>query len=252
MRVAALLAGAVALAGPSTTVLALGRSLPWSPRTADAGLVAAAPPVPLPAADGPYAFLLTTDTRAPVRWDPCRPIPLVVNFAGAPPDADDILSAALDATSQATGLRFVVEGGTGEAPTPDRAAHQPDRYGDRWAPVLVAWASESEYPDLAGDRVGISAPVAVDPPGAPTMRYVTGSVVIEAGWFETLSSTDLGRRQAVAVLQHELGHLVGLDHVDDPLQLMSPVYRSVPDWSAGDLAGLAVAGSAPCQDPYGP
>jgi len=42
-----------------------------------------------------------------------------------------------------------------------------------------------------------------------------------------------------------LGHLVGLDHVDDPTQLMhvvSPVF----DLGPGDRAGLARLGAGPC------
>lgn len=49
-------------------------------------------------------------------------------------------------------------------------------------------------------------------------------------------------------MQHELGHLVGLDHVADPTQLMysegGPSQAS--DWGNGDLAGLNQLGSGGC------
>ena len=32
---------------------------------------------------------------------------------------------------------------------------QPDRYGDQWAPVLIAWTDESVITDLAGDVAGV-------------------------------------------------------------------------------------------------
>jgi hypothetical protein len=201
---------------------------------------------------GEYTFLLTRDDGSPVLWDPCRPVPVVVYAEGAPDGGVDLVASALADLSAATGLQVVMEGRTAEAPDPDRRAHQPDRYGDRWAPVLVAWADEAAHPALRGDRVGVATPVAVDPPGPAPARYVTGSVVLEASWFDAAVATTEGRRGATGVLKHELGHLVGLDHVDDPLLLMSPVYHSLPDWSAGDRAGLAAAGAGPCLEPVPP
>ena len=254
-----LAAAAVLLVLPVVAGTASGHVLarPWADApgaaaTDGAMVVTRGPAVPLPAADGAYAFLLTGDDGSPVRWDPCRPVPVVVSADGGPDDGVAMVVDALDDLSTATGLRMVVEGTTGERPDVDRRAHQPDRYGDRWAPVLVAWADEETYPALRGDRVGVATPVAVDPRGSAPARYVTGSVVLESSWFRSVARTGDGRDRAVGVLKHELGHLVGLDHVDDPLQLMSPVYQSLPDWSAGDRAGLAVAGAGPCLEPHDP
>lgn len=45
---------------------------------------------------------------------------------------------------------------------------------------------------------------------------------------------------------HELGHLVGLDHVADGRQVMAPIAPNFvnrsPAWGAGDLAGLSQVG----------
>ena len=56
-----------------------------------------------------------------------------------------------------------------------------------------------------------------------------------------------GRRVARSIVLHELGHLIGLAHVDDEQQLMFPeARREVPDFAAGDLTGLAALGSGAC------
>ena len=46
-------------------------------------------------------------------------------------------------------------------------------------------------------------------------------------------------------LFQQLGHLVGLDHVDDPTQLMYPT-TEVTDFGRGDRHGLALLGRTPC------
>ena len=55
-----------------------------------------------------------------------------------------------------------------------------------------------------------------------------------------------GSRYARAVVMHELAHVVGLDHVDDPTQLMNPEGTDVTEFAAGDLAGLARLGGGQC------
>ncbi|WP_157356979.1 matrixin family metalloprotease [Arthrobacter sp. U41] len=49
-----------------------------------------------------------------------------------------------------------------------------------------------------------------------------------------------------AVIMHELGHVVGLAHVDDPKQLMNADNTGSIEFADGDRAGLALLGRGVC------
>jgi hypothetical protein len=139
-------------------------------------------------------------------------------------------------------------GTTEEQPTRDRALRQPWRYGSGWAPVLVAWTTPDQEPDLAGDVAGIGGSAAVDEGLGSRPRLVTGSVSIDAPDAErTLSRGGAAGRDVVrALLMHELGHLVGLDHVADPDELMHAESTGRTSFGPGDLEGLAAVGAGRC------
>ncbi|WP_432519770.1 hypothetical protein [Kineococcus sp. SYSU DK006] len=70
----------------------------------------------------------------PVAWKPCRPIHYVTRPDGAPTGAQQLMQQAIARVSAATGLRFIDDGATTEAPSPQRRPYQSERYGERWAP----------------------------------------------------------------------------------------------------------------------
>ena len=47
------------------------------------------------------------------------------------------------------------------------------------------------------------------------------------------------------MILHELGHVMGLEHVDDPRQLMYPEIGTPDGLAAGDLNGLYELGRPP-------
>ncbi|SHN88639.1 hypothetical protein SAMN05660350_04625 [Geodermatophilus obscurus] len=204
-------------------------------------------PPRVPADPGAHAFAqLQSDAVTPVSYDPCRAVHYVIRPDGAPPGGEGLVHAAVERISAATGLRFAYDGPTDELSTAERNPFQPDRYGDRWAPVLVAWQTEAENPDLAGDIVGQAGSLAVSL-GEGTRVYVTGTVSLDAGQFPEILDQRDGEATASGIVLHELAHLVGLAHVDDESQLLHPqTVPGITDFADGDLTGLVRLGQGAC------
>lgn len=200
-----------------------------------------------PAAGGPYAFESPV-SDAPRRWDPCAPIRYVVSgnqpFAGA----SDALTSAIDEVSADTGLQFVDVGTTTEVPTERRSSYQPKRYGNRWAPVLIAWTDPTVVPRLAGNVVGLGGGSSATLDGQA--RLVSGTVFFDDPDLARMAQRRDGTVEAREVMLHELGHLVGLAHVKAATQVMYPNARPLAHYSAGDRRGLAILGAGPCPNTY--
>ena len=193
---------------------------------------------------GSYAFMQEQHGE-PVTYNPCEPIRYVVNDELAPDGGTALLTEALETVSDATGLVFESLGRTDERPDPDRPARDVLRYGTAPSPVLIAWATPEQVPDLAGSVVGVGGSNAEGVSGSP-MRYVSGIVYLDAAEFSGILRRADGEAQVRAIIVHELGHLVGLDHVDDPHELMYAENVGTTQLGPGDRQGLAALGSGSC------
>ena len=189
---------------------------------------------------GAYAFAATQPgSSAPVGWDPCSPVTYAVNPAGMPAGSRPLLDRAIERISAATGLAFEDDGDTDRRPF---TGSRVQLGGAR--PVVIGWATAEEFPDLEGDVAGIGGAAAEE--GAQgRIHYATGGVVLDTDAFTDAAVAEQPRILE-AVVVHELAHVIGLAHVDEPLELMFADNTGQIDLGPGDREGLARLGSVPC------
>lgn len=196
---------------------------------------------------GVHAFLRTQPGRPnqPVAWDPCREIRYAINPDGSTDEADEAVAfvqEAVEVVSGLTGLQFDYVGETDRRPSWE--ADLVPR--GRSEPVLIAWATEDEVEELEGDVAGVGGAVAQEAPSGRWLRYVTGQVTLDTDVYALLGDDADGEARGRAILLHELGHLVGLDHVDSPAELMYADEVGLLEFGAGDRNGLVRLGKGQC------
>jgi hypothetical protein len=196
--------------------------------------------VGVPEEGGEYAFVTTQPgSDEPVSWNPCRPIRYVVNPDSAPDGWEDLVAEATSDIADATGFRFEDEGTTDDRDFEDRIDGL-----NRAKPVLIGWADDTEVPRLAGDVAGLGGSTYVERQGRRT--YITGSIALDTDLFAELDDKRGGDDLMRAIITHELGHVIGLDHVEDRSELMYEGNIGQTELGPGDREGLARLGSVEC------
>lgn len=191
--------------------------------------------------DEPYAFIeLQDDGETPVGYDPCRTVRIAINPKHAPDNHRALVDTSIAHIEAATGLDLEVVGTTSS-----RSFFRQLGRSGATPPVLVAWADEDELSDLEGDVAGVGGSIS-DRDEDGFWRYQTGTVVLDAelfGEFEDYGEVD----EAQAIIDHEFGHVVGLDHVSDTAALMYADQGTALEFAPGDLTGLRILGDVPCE-----
>jgi hypothetical protein len=195
--------------------------------------------------DGTYQFLQHQpgDKNAPVTYNPCEPIQVEINPEGVDDEdqAREIVLSAMKRVSAATGLRLQYAGPSSDRPQ-WRSRTEPVL--GRTEPVLFSFATSDEVSELEGQVAGVGGSASVQRDGVRT--YVSGQVTLDANTFDDLVDQRGGHGVVRAIAMHELGHLVGLAHVDDERELMDARNHDQLDFGPGDRKGLARLGQGRC------
>lgn len=177
-----------------------------------------------------------------VRWNPCNG---VIRWKLNPSNGLDgqlsTIKAAFRKLTSLTGLRFAYAGTTTTPINTNTAVGPYDGYQ-----ILIGWSDPSYDANMTGG--GSDTWATTTPRWYASNEQMQSAVVALNMDYRSQMIAGMAPGGSFGMLMlHELGHVVGLDHVDDQNQAMYPTIiqgARTPDYGQGDKDGLWSVGAA--------
>ena len=203
-----------------------------------------------------YSFLWKDDQNLKTAWrfNPCKTLTYAVNYSEVGEPALALAQQAMTQMSWATGIEVKYVGTTTNVPHRIYPDAEPNPPG---VDLVIAWGSFAEVPSFQQqNKAGWGGPSkgkwARDARGRKVIESQTAAVTIATEYYQKGFAPAFDSTQPTMgeVLLHEIGHSMGLDHVEaNPEEIMNGAtylpwadghYRGL--YSYGDLEGLRQLG----------